>query len=141
MKEKNSKEFLNDLKEESMQNQFECNLCDVNFKTIIQLQNHTKSVHARSCATQTVGKVFEDKKLQTLEVIQIFETYECFYCSEEILCEEQLIKHNVNCHELEIVPPKCKSPTLNVLSPQAPFFFPVGFPSFKLFQDLPIPKP
>ena len=53
LKKKDAKDFLNNMKAESVHLYFDCEVCDVKMKTKSQIMYHVRSFHMRSSQSQT----------------------------------------------------------------------------------------
>ena len=53
LKKKDAKDFLNNMKAESVHLYFDCEVCDVKMKTKSQIIYHVRSFHMRSSQSQT----------------------------------------------------------------------------------------
>ena len=67
-KSKDKKDFLNNLKSESISSEVPCDQCDDKFVTIWQLKLHVRNVHSKDDTTQTEEKVMESKRVQTFSI-------------------------------------------------------------------------
>ena len=95
-------EVLNNLKEESKPNQFECKKCDNTYISEEKLKTHNLEQHTRTTFSQTDVVISVDKKLQVKNSDldknkKDFDKYECFYCGKTIVSEQELKHHVVNC--------------------------------------------
>ena len=120
MKKKESKEFLENLKANSQEGNFQCNLCDVTCESSSELQSHVRFCHMKSSSMQTQEKQMEDKKLQIcgkvltsdkavqskeeIPIKEKYDNYPCFYCDKKIESEGHLLEHRVKCHGVSTNP-------------------------------------
>jgi chromosome segregation ATPase len=143
LKKQERKDFLNNLKTESMNLYFECEKCDVKLETRTQLTYHVRSLHMKSVQSQTDDEEVEEKLVQTdpreftidknvqtedEKSSETFVKYPCNYCGTKIANKYHLYEHKGKCRGTLNF---CTEPGL----PMLPFFS----PRFTRPQNLPNP--
>ena len=72
------KDFLDNLKTSSQEQNFVCDKCDVRFETMADLKNHERIIHMNGFSSQTENKVLVDKKVKYDKLV--FSVYSNFCC-------------------------------------------------------------
>ena len=140
IKKKDAKDFLNNMKAESVNVYFDCEVCDVKTETKSQLMYHVRSFHMKSIQSQTdyeeEDKIVQvnlkdftvDKDVQTEDdkTNETFVKYPCKYCGTNIANPYHLFEHVERCRGTFNF---CTEPGLPVIK-----FFP---PSFNLHPPPP----
>ena len=112
-KKREKSDFLNNLKAEPLNQNFECEICDVKTESKTQLKFHVSSTHMRDIHSQTeqneskdvfvqteLGDMAVDKDVQTEEgknTSETFVKYPCNYCGTNIANNYHLFEHKVKC--------------------------------------------
>ena len=111
-KKRDSREFLDNLRSDSKDFQFQCDFCDVKSESQVNLKKHIRFFHMKSSPAQTNNMLREDKSVETysgesnchLDVKEKvlknkdYENYRCFYCRTDILSEQNMLEHRLKCH-------------------------------------------